>query len=80
MVQRVQCRHGAVRSEKNSCETMATNIFTSGGEASFPASRECGLRRAELHKEADGRASGRQGQAEERAEYIVTLMRLSGSS
>lgn len=77
MVRRVRRRHGAPCSEENSCKTMKTNIFTSGGEASFP---ERGPRRAELHKEADGRASGRRGRAEEWAEYIVTLMRLSGSS
>lgn len=41
---------------------------------------ECSVRRAERHKEANGRASGRRGQAEGWAEYIVTLMRLSGSS
>lgn len=39
MVQRVQCRHGALCSERNSCKTMKTNIFTSGMEASFLVSR-----------------------------------------
>lgn len=65
MVQRVRCRRGALCSERNSCKTMKANIFTSGGEASSLASRARGLRRAELHKEADGRASGRRGQAAE---------------
>lgn len=39
MVLRVQCRHVVLCSEKNSCERMKTNIFTSGIDATFLASR-----------------------------------------
>lgn len=39
MVQRVQCRHGLLRFEKNSCKRIKTNIFTSGIDATFLASR-----------------------------------------
>lgn len=39
MVQWVQCRHGMLRSENNSCKRIKTNIFTSGIDSSFLASR-----------------------------------------
>lgn len=39
MVQRVQCGHGLLRSEKNSCKRIKTNIFTSGIDGTFLASR-----------------------------------------
>lgn len=77
MVQPVQCRCGVLCSKKNSCKTMKTNIFTSGKGASFLASTVWSEQSLAL---ANGRASGCRRQAEGRAEYIVTLMRLSGSS
>lgn len=35
MVQRVQCRHGRLQYDRNSCKRIKTNIFTSGRDATF---------------------------------------------
>lgn len=72
MVQRVQCRHGMLCSEKNSCKRIKTNIFTSGMDATFLASRARPEQMTRIQKvvvlssieKANRRASGCRRQAE----------------
>lgn len=87
MVQWVQCRHGVLCSEKNSCRRMKTNIFTRGRRCHFSCLPSAAWtddqnwkgRCVEVYREANRRASGCRRQAEGWLEYIVTLMRLSDS-